>query len=142
MSFKRVSVPIAGETFRPLGAGEVSVAKTGVALFRREDLELVGIKDGVALLVDAGNLRVAIRKPRLPADDGCVARVVPARRNGKQLPDRAHVNLAAAVRAAGLTVRAVGGARYPLTTKDDLLIIGLVDVGSAPGTKAKAKGKP
>ena len=98
-----------------------------MALFHTEDLGLVNIADEAALLADSGTLRVALRRPRLPEDDGCVARVTTVVRNKKPVRSRKNVMLAAAIRRLGLTLAAAAG-KYELTTKDDLLV---VDLGKA-----------
>ena len=126
MGFEPVEVKSAGELFRPLEAGEVSIAKTGFALFLLEDLLLVNIADQAALLADSGGtLRIALRRPRLPEDEGCVAEVRPLKRRDRPVRGRMNVNLASAIRQLGLTLAAAGGRRYELTTHRDLLIVNL-----------------
>lgn len=114
----------------PLREGECSIAKTGHGLFHGADLSIVQITDQAALLADPGTLRLALRVPHLPEDFHSVVKVSPAK-NGR---GRVHVPLSAGIRRLGLTPRGVGGARYELSTKDNLLIIQLVN-----GETGKAK---
>ena len=51
------------------------------------------------------------------------------------------VLLGSAIRQLGLTLQAVGGQRYALTTKDDLLIINLGAAQPAGDRKQELKGK-
>lgn len=61
------------------------------------------------------------------------------KRRGKPLKGRMSVSLGSAIRQLGLTLQAVGGQRYELTTKGDLLIINLG--AGQPAGEQKQKGK-
>ena len=134
MGFANVTVKRNGLLCRPLESGQVSISRTGVALFHRDDTALVDIGDEVALLRDVGSLRIALRRPRLPEDADSVARVTTPKRAGRPVRERATVNLAPAIRELGLTLKAAAG-RWELATKDDLLIVQLMQ--AAPSGEAK-----
>lgn len=134
MGFANVTVKRNGLLCRPLESGQVSISRTGVALFHRDDMVLVDIGDEVALLADTGgSLRVALRRPRLPEDADSVVRVATLKRAGRPIRGRVVVNISSAIRELGLVVRAVAG-RWQLTTKEDLLILGFTQ--GAPSGEA------
>lgn len=133
MSFEPVRVARNGDVFRSLAEGHVSVPSKGSALWHADDLALVSITDQAALLADPGTLRVALRKPRPEDDPETVVNVTAETRRGRPVPGKRRCNLAPAIRQLGLTTKAVGGATYPITTKDDLLIVSFTDV---PGKDA------
>ena len=142
MSFERVSANSAsGHWFNPLSENEASIAKTGQACLRLESLMAADIGDEAALLIGQATLRIALRRPRRPEDEGSIARVTPVKRRGKAVKHRMTVLLGSAIRQLGLTLQAVGGQRYALTTKDDLLIINLGAAQPAGDRKQELKGK-
>ena len=129
MSFK-VYQPNRIET-NPLEEGQAAIDKGGTARFRREDLASVGITDRVVLLTDEGTLRVAIRKPR-SGETANAMKVTVNKTGSKTALTRAHVRLAGAIRDLRLELSATKG-RYPMTTKDDLLILNLAGCKAGAG---------
>ena len=111
--------------FNPLEEGIVAIDRTGTARFVTDDLTIVGIETSAIVLTDELTLRVAIRKPR-PGEKGKAMTVAYARQGKLVDKTRAHVRLTGALHALRLDTEATKG-RYPLTTKDDLLIINLAD---------------
>lgn len=120
-------------TNRGLADGEVSLDKNGTATFRAEDLALVGI-DGVAVvLVDELTMRVAVRAAR-PSDGKRALLVKPVKRHNGKLTGSRRIYLGGALRSIRIDPGAVRG-RYELTTKDNLIIINLVDATNGDDAK-------
>ena len=105
--------------------GECSIGASGHLTFRKEDLALVQIVDAAVVVVDVMTLRLAIRKPR--DHEARTAMMVGVVADHKKCDSgRRIISATRAIKRLSLTARAVRG-RYPLTTKDDLLIINLAD---------------
>lgn len=113
--------PPESSMINPIGEGECSIAKSGTAMFRPEDLAIVGITDAATILIDTGNLRIGFRKAT--ADALKAVRV-------KSVGARSKINLNGVLKALSLDA-AVAKGRYALTVKesDGILILNLGDGG-------------
>jgi hypothetical protein len=111
----------------PLPEGQVSICRNGVGRFCREALESVGIEGEAIVLTDEMTLRIAIRKPRPNEARNAYSVNTPRIGRNKKDTSKGTVSLARALKDLRLDPEKTVG-RYPLTTKEDLLIINLADV--------------
>jgi hypothetical protein len=121
-----------------LERGWCSIARDGRAVFRAEDLALVKIEGRARLLADTGTLRVAIRRPRDDAELAKSMTVQVVKRGSGTATSRRAIQVGRAIKAIGVSVAACVG-RYELQTKEDLLILTLVDISKGGGEK-RARG--
>lgn len=133
----------------PLEEGTVAILSDGRLVFRREDLQVIGVTDCAALLADTSTLRLGVRRPK----EHEVARAVRVQTvtSGKGADTgRRSILATRAFKALGLTSKACAG-RVELTVKEDsLLIINLAgiefngngDDEAADKKESKAKKQP
>lgn len=132
---------------QPLGEGEVAIGADGRAVFRRTDLELVGIDDLAIVLADTATLRIGLRKPRAGEAPRAMA-VGVVKTDKKTDSGKRAVSINRALKRCALDPRACRG-RLELVTKDDLLILNLanvefdkddaVDGGGRPGARGNVR---
>lgn len=131
------------ESFRPLGEGEISIGKSGMATLHADDLELVQIVgDRCVLLADPEHMRLGLR---VPAGSEPTVPVRKALTSGKKKRDtgRRIINVLPALREMRIEPAKISG-RYAIRTKDNLLIVNLAapsraeksGAGRAPNSQA------
>jgi hypothetical protein len=140
IGFERVKAGVCGLAPR-LDEGQLSVDRQGEGRVHATALGAVDIVgEWVVVLADSATLRLAIRQPREDEDEYKIRARVPKRY--KNQPDLRHrkINLRRALLACGLRPAEAAG-RYPIMTKDDLLIISLLPEESPEGGGRKRKAK-
>jgi hypothetical protein len=140
---------VAWKAAAPLAIGQASISGDGRLSFRVEDLRRAGIEGLATLLADTATLRLAVRKPRQD-EAGQAYSVQTVKRNKGSAGLRRCVQASRALKLMALTPAVCRG-RYPLSTKDDLLIVSLAGIsqaGAERGASAEKrvmtgdKGKP
>ena len=141
MGFVIVEPGRAGFDVDPLAEGSVAVRRSGDLIALRDDLSLVSIGDCCTVLADAATKRIALRAPT--DDEAANAQaVLVLRRGNKQRDDsgRRRIMLKRALARIGLTPEQAVG-RYELTTKENLLILNLSEVGGPASIEKNDKAK-
>lgn len=114
-----------------LPEGMISLQKSGLATVRIEDLVLVGIPADagkVAVLACSETNRIAIRRwIQEEHGDSAFAIRAPTKQKGVKNESVRMLNLNAPLKRLGIKPEAYAG-RYELHTKDDLLLLNLVDL--------------
>lgn len=124
-----------------LASGSASISRAGSVLLCGEDLELVKIADRAVVLVDEAGMKLAFRAPRDGEASFSIA-VSIARKSGRRDTGKRRLCISRALARLGVGGGVAAGI-YGLVTKDDMLILPLVELA---GDKAKdaavAAGKP
>jgi hypothetical protein len=116
----------------PITEGQAALDALGSMTALASDLATVGIEGQAVMLVDEGNHRVALRAPsKGRTEKPFVVQVV--KRPGGNDTGRRRVSLGSAMRRLGLDPKLVKG-RHELTTKDDLIILNLGNLGDRKRT--------